>query len=82
MSDPQEFDEEREIAVETPVYPDAQETDEQRRAYALQCYTACGDAHSMDGTEFVRTLALIDAWLKAGTVPDQSRKTKPQLRTV
>ncbi len=63
-------------------YPWASTVDEQRRAFALECYTQCGDAHEIDGTAFVQNLAYIEAWLRDGSIPKAKKAgTVTQLKT-
>lgn len=74
---PSEQEDEIEAEAELLAYPEWAEQDEQRRAFALQCMTSCGDAPSIDGHVFVANLVLVDAWLKTGAAPTKERKLKP-----
>lgn len=62
-----------EIAIDPVTYPQEQDIDEQRRAYVLECMTACGDAPSIDGRIFVSNLNMVTEWLKSGALPEQKR---------
>lgn len=65
---------EEEIAVDPIAYPQEQDTDEQRRAYVLDCMTQSGDAPSIDGRIFVANMNLIAEWLRSGTVQEPDRR--------
>lgn len=60
-----------------PTYLDSASIDEQRRAYVLECMTACGDASAIHGAIFVENLNHVCEWLKTAIVPTP---TKPKGR--
>ena len=69
---------------ESTDYLDLIDLDEKRRAYVLECMTACGDASAIDGKVFVCNLNFVTEWLRSATVPAQVPKPKamPQMKTV
>lgn len=71
-------DEDDEIVLEPPIYPETQDTAEQRRAYVLDKLTQCGDAPGIDGKVFVGNLDLVSKWLETGAVPEEKQKRKLQ----
>lgn len=69
-SDTDEAPEEKE--KEPLVYPDTASQDEQRRAFLIEFCSS----PDVDGKITVQNLALLEAWLKDGVVPEQPKKGK------